>query len=358
MDIVVLADAYLDDLWLSRHHVPVALAKRHRVLYVERPPNLIKPDTVKRWFPRERLRQSHGMWVYSPWPRLPFDHRWRWLSRLNQRWLGGQVRRAVRKLGWQDPALISFDHKAQSIIAGWGAGKTVYYCVDDITRFGWPFADAETVAADERDTARAADLVVVTAERLKQKLLPVARRVEILPHGVQLAWWQGELAPPRDRPRAVFIGKIAGWVDLGLVEQLAEALPDWEVVMIGPLETAQALPQRPNLRWEGPVPPDELASHLRQGDVGLVPFVINPLTESVLPLKVYEYLAAGLAVVATPLPELRRLSPWVACAEAGDAFVEAVRQADSAGEDRRRWAQAQSWEARARQLEEWLCASS
>lgn len=360
---VVISDAYLDDVWLSRHHIPVELARRHRVLFVERPPNVVKPSTWRRWWPRQRLREGpHGMWIYSPYPRFPFDHRWLWVSRFNQRWLAWQLRRLVRQLGLVDPALISFDHKAAGIMAKWGGGPKVYYCVDDIAEFAWPFARRETVEADERATVQAADLTVVTADRLKAKLHAFARRIETLPHGVQVDWWQTPLKKAGNRPRAVFIGKIADWVDTRLVGEVARLLPHWDVVMIGPVETKSPLPRASNLHWRGAVPQAQLAGELCEGDVGMVPFVVSKLTESVLPLKFYEYLAAGLGVVATPLPELQKQGAWVQCVAGSTAFAEALEHArEGDGPQLRNLRQAyaaeQSWEARSRRLEGWICGS-
>jgi hypothetical protein len=91
-------------------------------------------------------------------------------------------------------------------------------------------------------------------------------------------------------------------------------------------------------------------------DVGIIPFRINPLTEATNPVKVYEMLAAGLPVVATDLPELRALSPWVAVARSPEEFAARIAEAlvgvagdaegPAARRERRLWVLQESWSER------------
>jgi glycosyltransferase involved in cell wall biosynthesis len=100
-----------------------------------------------------------------------------------------------------------------------------------------------------------------------------------------------------------------GYFDFDLLEDLARALPQSTLLLIGPAtsETASALErlaQLPSVHWLGQKPYVELPRYVAAFDVGLIPYVSNAHTRSCFPLKVYEYLAAGKPAVASGLPEL------------------------------------------------------
>ncbi|MFH5183810.1 glycosyltransferase [Paenibacillus sp. TAB 01] len=156
--------------------------------------------------------------------------------------------------------------------------------------------------------------------------------------------------------RAVYIGAWAPWVDDMLLRRLADAIPDVEVLVIGP-EFGKPFPRHvPNkrLRFLGLKPHAELAHYIRQADVLLLPFRIMPVTLSTNPVKLYEYLAAGKPVVSTALPEARLLQPEVDVAATHGAFIELVRhRLQHPGDASARTALAlkHTWEHRAAQAE-------
>ena len=144
-------------------------------------------------------------------------------------------------------------------------------------------------------------------------------------------------------PRALFVGALNELkVDAELLGALAEAEPGLSVVLVGPVTEAgpgarrelDALVRRPNVHALGGRPYAELPGYLAGADVGLVPYLANRYTAGVFPMKVYEYLAAGLPVVAAGLPELAG-AEGAALASGRDEFVNAVRAA-LADPDRRR----------------------
>jgi glycosyltransferase involved in cell wall biosynthesis len=112
-------------------------------------------------------------------------------------------------------------------------------------------------------------------------------------------------------PRIVFTGAIVAIkLDIPLLVELARLRSAWSFALVGPVgpgdtrTDVSALAAQPNIHLLGPRPYRELPDVLRGADAGLIPYARNELTESIFPMKVYEYLAAGLPVVATPLPAL------------------------------------------------------
>jgi glycosyltransferase involved in cell wall biosynthesis len=135
------------------------------------------------------------------------------------------------------------------------------------------------------------------------------------------------------RPRVVMVGRLDEWVDFDAVARVGERLPRASVLVVGPGTPARrSYPA--NVHFTGPVAHAELPALLGACDVGLVPFVKSAHTHAVSPLKLFEYLAAGLPVVATRLDEIEATSPPALLCDSTAAFAEAaaeVQDGDPAG---------------------------
>jgi UDP-galactopyranose mutase len=110
------------------------------------------------------------------------------------------------------------------------------------------------------------------------------------------------------RPRLGFVGTLDERLDRALLDQIAVARPDWQLVMIGPVVkiTQLDLPRRPNIWYLGGKPYKDLPSYLAGWQVALLPFALNRATRFISPTKTPEYLAAGRPVVSTPIRDVVR----------------------------------------------------
>jgi len=159
------------------------------------------------------------------------------------------------------------------------------------------------------------------------------------------------------RPVIGFFGLLADWVDLDLVRDIAKRRPDWSFALVGKQATGtEALRGLPNVHLLGQKPYALLPAYCRGFDVGIIPFRKSDLTLRANPLKLREYLAAGLPVVSTSLPEVARYGGLVHLAEGTDGFTQAIARAlgeRSPASDRARAAamEAESWEARVAEIE-------
>ncbi len=174
----------------------------------------------------------------------------------------------------------------------------------------------------------AADLVFVTSRGLKTKLR--ARRPDAiyLPNGVAERFFaspgpEPDLLSRFPHPRVVVVGRLDAWVDFDTIARVGERIPGASVLVVGPgRPAARSYPA--NVYFTGPFPYDDLPALLGACDVGLVPFVPSELTHGVSPLKLFEYLASGLPVVATRLDEIEASSPPALLCDAPGAFADAV----------------------------------
>ena len=123
-----------------------------------------------------------------------------------------------------------------------------------------------------------------------------------------------------------YMGGLNHKVNLAMLEAVSDAFPDDTLVVLGSVEDAAFQPRgRRNVVILGERPYDDIGAYLVHFTVGLIPYVVNEFTSSVYPGKLVEYLALGLPVVATPLPEVLPYAAIVRIAATPDEFVRAVR---------------------------------
>jgi len=282
--------------------------------------------------------------------------RWRPVKALNRRLLRRQLTRAQAAHGLV-PGLVWLSYPHPDLVAildQWPQARVVYDCVDAWDQFAGAYPD---LAAAERALLARADVVFATAPALAERLARHHPRVHHVGNGVDLARFQGEPPPPADLaaipgPRVGFVGNLAHWVDMPRVVRLAQALPEFQFVFVGPWQRPEPPPRRSNLHFLGARPYALVPAYLAHFDLCLIPFEDSPLVRAVDPLKLYEYLAAGRPVAATPLPSADpRLGDAVHWLAGGDSDADIVRRAlaedtPEACRRRRRLAAAHDWSRR------------
>jgi glycosyltransferase involved in cell wall biosynthesis len=232
---------------------------------------------------------------------------------------------------------------------------SIYRMSDDTTAFP---DTPRSFAALEAEVCRRAGLVLATARSLEARARGLgARRVMYLPNACDPVAFEACAAPePPDlggtpRPRALYVGALDHWFDTGLVAQVARLLPAWTFVLIGPARIDLGiLKGLPNVRILGPRPYRDLPAYMRAADAGIVPFALSPLTHAIHPLKVYEYCAAGLPVVATPMRETAAMGAPIDLAGTPQEFAAALERTREEGgaraTDRREYARRHTWDRR------------
>ena len=374
-DIVCVGSAdWATELPINQHQLMGRLAASNRVLFVEslglRRPQLAGRDLSRIW---RRLRTglrgarpADGLHVLSPLV-LPL-HGSAAARALNRRLLRFQVGRAARRLGISEPILWAYVPQAEALLDVLRPSLVVYHCVDDVA--AQKGVDAASFRAAEERFARRADLVLASAPALAERMRTLSSHVLYAPNVADTPTFATALQPgPVDaavdalpRPRLVFQGAIvATKLDVELLAAAARLRPRWSFVLVGPRGAGDpggdisALEGAPNIHMVGPRDAGALPEVLRGADAGLIPYAINDLTRSVFPMKVYEYLAAGLPVLATPLPALEGVAEIETVASATELVDAADRElaADTAERraQRSRDAAAHSWEARIEEIE-------
>ena len=214
---------------------------------------------------------------------------------------------------------------------------TVFDVMDELSAFE---GASPRLALLERRLLKRADLVFTGGRSLHEAKRRMHRRVHLFPSSVDAAHFRaarngpGPGGEPADQagiphPRLGYFGVIDERIDYGLLDALARARPDWQIVMIGPTAKIDPadLPRHANLHWLGMKAYAELPDYLAGWDVGLMPFALNDATRFISPTKTPEFLAAGVPLVSTSIPDV--VSEWqkdglVLIADGLDAVIAAA----------------------------------
>lgn len=289
----------------------------------------------------------------------------------NQKFLVSQVRRAMRKLKITDPINMVFNPAAGLLAGKLGERELIYYCVDEYTAFTGVASGLREI---EEDLFRRADLVVVSAEKLFESKKDFNPNTFIIRHGTDWNHFRKALEPETKVPDEIaslpkpiigFHGLLADWVDYELIRKTAEYFDSGSVVLIGKIavdaeKKIRILDGVPNIHLLGRKPYADLPAYCKGFDVALNPFEINELTLAANPLKVREYLAAGLPVVSTDIPEVRVLEDCAVGVDHDD-FVAKVEEAIADPKPRDEVSDRirhESWEAKVEELRKILAVSS
>jgi len=325
----------------SKHHVMHLLAEKNVVLWVNyhasRMPTASSSDF---FYIVDKLKQvaaglktpRSNLYVLTPLV-IPLPGK-QWARRLNRWLLIKQVKHALNRIRNGPVQVWSFTPDIAYALGSFGEQKVVYYCVDDHASFsGYNKAQ---VLRDEEELCRRSDLVVTTSMALQEAKQPWNANTVLVPHGVDYAHFRRavteKLPESADlcdipHPRFGFFGLIRDWVDIGLLASIARKRPDWHFVIIGDADSSVDLSNYrtlSNMHFLGRQPYAELPAYCRHFDVGLIPFKVNDLTYAVNPIKLREYLSAGLPVVSTPMPEVKLYDHLVEIAETADDFERSI----------------------------------
>lgn len=224
--------------------------------------------------------------------------------------------RGAQRLGLHDPAIIVTNPLVAGFADfGWARAVT-FYAFDDWTAYPphrrwWPVyrESFDRVASSGRRVAAVSRAVL-------ERVVPTGPS-RVIPNGLEPDEWTGPATPPDwldelPRPLLLYAGTLDARLDVGAVAQIARALPEATLLLVGPLvngEHLSPLRELANVQIRPSLARKELTGLVRSADVGLVPHVRSMLTEAMSPLKLYEYLAAGLPVLATDLEPMRAVAP-------------------------------------------------
>ncbi len=312
-DIVTLSTQDWHDLWTRKQRFMFQFARQgNRVLYVETQFHWLSYiKQFKRHWRRIYLflygprEVQQNLYVYTPPLLLPAFQIFPSLAKINNFFLGFFLKSQMRHLGIKEPLLWLYSHFNRPLVKRLGARRALYECVDEFSG-AKGLIKPEVARAQETETLRAVDVAIVTAAGLKASKERINRNTHLVPNAANVAHFShasaANIPEPTDlnmlhRPRLVFIGATAYWIDLELLRHIALNKPSWEIVMVGPVSVnVELLKEFDNIHFVGRKPYDDLPAYLAWSDIALNPYRIDSVAENCSPLKLYEYLASGIPV--------------------------------------------------------------
>ncbi len=352
---------------LSKTHLMRLLARDNRILWINsigyRTPTVSRADAGRAFKKLAAALQpirevEPNIFVLNPLAIPAYGHSW--VRKLNQCLLRWQIRRGMRRLGFRRAINWSFNPSAAVVAGSLGEELVIYHCVDEFTQFTGVASQA--LAEMEEQLLRRANLVIVSAERLYDSKVRFNPSTVLVRHGVDHNHFRRALDAqtpiPSDiaalpRPIIGFFGLVADWVDVELMAHLAKHFATGSLVVLGKVTTdVSSLAGLPNVHVLGRKAYEDLPGYCKGFDVAIMPFRINELTLNANPLKVREYLAAGLPVVSTAIPEVEVLGQCRIASDK-DAFVaevEAALREPGPRHERSEAIRSESWEARVEEI--------
>lgn len=301
-DLICFSHLRWDFVYQRPQHLLSRCVQMRRVFFVEEP---IASPSDSYWL--DLSRRECGVWVAVP--HLPEGLSEEGAVLLQQRLLKDLFIEAQI----QAPILWYYTPMAVPFTQHFNASAVVYDCMDELSAFkGAP----PELQVRERHLFQLADLVFTGGRSLYEAKKHQHANVHAFPSsidGAHFAQARNLTEDPPDQaaiphPRLGFYGVVDERMDLALLDGVANAKPDWQFVIIGPVVKIDpaTLPTYPNIHYLGGKSYQELPSYLAGWDVALLPFACNESTRFISPTKTPEYLAAGKPVVSTSIRDVVR----------------------------------------------------
>jgi glycosyltransferase involved in cell wall biosynthesis len=346
-DLIFVSLENWDEIWRRNQFICAALARRYperRILFVAPARDVsyhVRTGTLR------RLREGTG-WQPEGFPNITIVRPWKWFpnSLSVARWFNevsarAFVRSHVRRLGMRLPLLWLNSHGAVHMAGRMGESAVIYDVTDDWSELTQsPRLKLLTIQQD-RELCRKADAVIVCSERLHELKRPLCSQLHLIRNGVDAGHYAcvGDTQPPAlaaaSKWRCPVLGYIGSIhpdrVDVALVESLARRFSSGTIVLVGPLMLPTSDRQRldvcGNVAMTGAFAYAEVPDVMRAFDVCITPHRVTPFTESLNPIKLWEYLAAGKPIVSTPVAGFRDFPELVHLGRTPEEFATAVQVA-------------------------------
>jgi len=273
--------------------------------------------------------QVYGFAPYSLWlyANYPFFRSSKILESFGK-YIIPNIEESLRKLNFLDIDVLWISNpKAYYLTKVVKYNKLIYRIADDYKEF----AELPNIAGIDELLIKRADNVIVASSTLEQHVIRQGKTPLVLSNGVEFEHFsKGGVARPaeyqqQERKRIVYVGALKYWLDLELIKKIAEQV-EADIYLIGKCDIDLAtLEQYSNVHILGNRSYDLLPGYLQYADVALIPFVKSSLTDSISPIKLYEYCAAGIAVVSTNMAETVKLKAPIWIAEDHESFIAGIR---------------------------------
>lgn len=333
--IVCMSSTHWHFLWQRPQQIMLRLSRDYNVLYVDPPypvplKEIHNTATYQKVNIQNRLKSvNNSLKVLTPYKIADCAGEAVENFKIENTWfIKNQVQKALTSLRWYQPLLWIYDLPSVSLIEKLDERGVLYDCVDSFSSFSW--ADPKTQSWED-DLLNKANVVLTSADTLYKERSTRNRNTYFVPNAADYDHFSKcgsfENVTPAElknikSPQLAFIGAVYEWLDFSLIEKIAVNNPDWNLIMVGPKQHDLKIPECNNIHWLGARDYKSLPLYMQSFDLMLIPFLQNEVTKHANPIKLWEYLAAGKAVISTDLPEVPELPEVIWLSDAHESFIE------------------------------------
>ena len=346
-NIICISNSDWDKPWGSKQEIMQRLSRKNRILFVEYQASFLHPirypflwKKYKRWM--EGVRKiNNRLYIYSPFPSLPFGTYFSVINNINQFFFGMIVNKISKKLKFYNPILWFYTPISVNLAGKLKEKLVVYHCIDNISLEKKVNIRQKTLKKYEETLARKCDLLIASSSILKKKFDKLNSNTHIIPSAVDDNFFlkipDYNSKEPKDfkyikHPRIGLIGTIDKRIDFSVIKYISLHHPEWEIIIIGPLilkknSAIRQLFKQKNIHYLGPKAKEERMKYINSLDVCLIPYELNEFTKAISPIKFFEYLALGKPVVSSRLPDISIYEDIVRLADSKEDFAKEIYSA-------------------------------
>jgi glycosyltransferase involved in cell wall biosynthesis len=315
------------------------------------------------------IQSEHGGTVYILTPPLVFPVSFLPAGVIHNNFLkfngwvvGRSIKKALKQLG-MNRDLINFTsfNPGMGVVTGhtFKEKTLIYHCYDEIKGANTWLSKHGVML--EHNFMRMADAVIVTSQGLYESKKDDCKRIYIVKNAVKIDLFRKGFNNHIVTLKKVigYVGSIDDRLNYDLLQHLFTQMPDAEFVFVGRVTSERGgeaiLRKYPNVKLTGAKSPEELPAYLKIFSVGIIPFIKDEFTHGIYPMKINEYLAAGLPVVSTDFSDLSDFTGSIKVADNEAAFLtHLIDEIDTDTSDKRRArlqiAEGNTWDKRADEL--------
>jgi len=316
-------------------------------------------EKIKNWVKKEDGDEKiNNLTVINPIC-LPFG-KYALVRLFNRFSIVGVIKKYADKLKFKNSILITTLPTTENVIGRLNESFSCYYCVDDFTL--WPGSERDLICRLEKKLLDKVDLVIASSDKLKRTRNNHKRETKLLTHGVDIEHFtlNDKKLNPRvghlRKPIVAYYGLIDERCNLKLLIEVVQRMSHITFLLIGEWRIDnRAFLKLKNVFITGNIPYKDLPSYIVSSSVLILPYHLNELSESINPLKLKEYIATGLPVIATPLIEVIKLKEFITIADTVKSFCDQIegslnQNRISNNEKFMSFIMNQSWEIKAKQF--------
>lgn len=329
MNIICFSDIRWDFLKHRHQHILERLPKDWNILFFQ-PSNLFRNSNMT------KCSKIPDNIIVVTIPTLPYFDKNSFLRKINDKFIVFWSKYYAKKYNFNDSILLFYEPRFVSVIGQLNERLVWYEIVDDRLQFdeihSWYLQYIEKLL-------KKSNVLTTSSKILYQKFSQNFKNIFYIPNAVdpQHFHLNEKISSPNDlkninSPIIGYVGTIGEWFDFELIQKILNEYPDYSIVILGYVnskfkKSIHALGKFKNFHNLGIKSYLDLPQYLQQFSCCIIPFKINELTNSVNPLKLYEYSAAGKNTISTNLPEIQEFSDIVYLAKDHDEFLNMIPKA-------------------------------